>query len=383
MFLIFILPFAVKNDPYAYEWVVYRAAHKLPNLGLLMPPNYWEDVERRKNLNLWANAPDILKRFSYELPTASSFEQHPKFPLSYQTLNGLRRKLIGPGLTWAHTILERVPELESEIRNAIDAAGEVEAIFLWANCASMKAVAREKGFPLIHHELGPLRPPYFRFTAYFDLEGVNGQTDAERRWKCFERENGDVPILSREELLQMLSLDQRQTVTATTHEVGVALQIPDDSNILAFGRGFDSYEAISTSIRYFSGRPLVRSHPGCIQRFSALSADWDESEHPWQFLDRVEAVVTINSSMAFEAMLLGKPTYVLGDSPFKYASWDIINQTPVLSESEMLRWLNWFVFGYLIPYESTFDEGYCRWRIAGPSEVEIYLDNFKRWTETP
>ena len=46
----------------------------------------------------------------------------------------------------------------------------------------------------------------------------------------------------------------------------------------------------------------------------------------------------------------------------------------------MVRWLNWIVFGYLIPFELVFDPDYCRWRLTDPSETEIYLDNHKRWT---
>ncbi|AYG68751.1 MULTISPECIES: hypothetical protein [unclassified Rhizobium] len=381
MLLLFILPFDVRNDSYAYEWVVFRAIHKIADLGLLMPANYWRDVDARRELPIWAASPQVMKVYSYQIPSTSDLESNPKFPLTHSSLDEVRRKLIGPGLIWAHTITERIPTLEAEIRDAIDSAGQVDAVFLWTNCASMKAIAREKAIPLVHHELGPLRPPFFRFTAYFDFEGVNGQTDAKKRWERFQGEKADVPVLPRDELLKLVSLDREEAVAVVTHEVGIALQIPDDSNTLAFGNGFDSFETISTSLRYLSGSTLVRSHPGRNQTFSGLSVDWDDSARPGQFLNRINSLVTINSSMAFEAMLLGKPTYVLGESPFKCASWDIATRSPALLEEEMERWLNWFVFGYLIPFELTFDVDYMWWRMGNPSERDIYLDNFKRWTQ--
>lgn len=382
MFSLFILPFEVRNDPYYLEWVLFRSVDKARDLALLMPSYYWESASARIETGVWSTLPGITSYLRYEIPKAEQLSRLKKLPLNARALERLSRELIGPAQIWTHTILHRVPELEFEIERALEGNCSIEGVFLWHNCASMSSVAKKRGLPTIHHELGPLRPPYFHLTAYFDFKGVNGNTDAAQRWKAFKKEGQKVPILSRHELMEIVCLNRTTPDESITHELGVALQMPDDSNMLAFSRGFDNYGLIATAERYFSGRKLVRAHPGSPDIYSKLSVDWDQAPNPAQFLDQVHSILTINSSLAFEAMLIGKPTYVLGDSPFSTASWDILKKEPKLTDDEMLLWLNWFIFGYLIPYDRSFNVDYCRWRLKLPSEIEIYIDNLNYWRGT-
>jgi len=63
------------------------------------------------------------------------------------------------------------------------AVNDIEAILTWCNCPSLNAAAKEKGIPVVHLEIGPLRWPQYRPTAYLDFSGVNGNTEAERRYR--------------------------------------------------------------------------------------------------------------------------------------------------------------------------------------------------------
>lgn len=42
--------------------------------------------------------------------------------------------------------------------------------------------SRKYNIPVINLELGPLRSPTYLFTGYFDFSGVNGNTEAEKRY---------------------------------------------------------------------------------------------------------------------------------------------------------------------------------------------------------
>jgi hypothetical protein len=378
MFSLFITPFDVRNNNFTFAWVMCRAIYKNPEIILISPKNYWENFNDYIAENAWMR--DLGQPLLFKVPSGELLSSLNKFALDYSLIAETAQKHIGPGITWAKTITERSYALERAVQDAIEMYPGIKAIFLWSNCASVSAVAEKLGIVTIHHELGPLRAPHYLMTAYLDFRGVNGNTDCLRRWNLFKASNLDYPVLSRSALLRVVSQMEPIENQLPSHEVGVALQVPDDSNMLAFSNGFTNYEAIVTADRYLGGRHLVRPHPGQRETFPDLPVDWDDSPSGTHFLGRINAVVTVNSSLAFEAMLMGKPTYVLGESPFKAGSWDITSKRPRMNDEEMTKWLNWIVFGYLIPYDLTFDSDYVQWRMSNPNEIDIYLENFRRWS---
>ncbi len=101
-----------------------------------------------------------------------------------------------------------------------------------------------------------------------------------------------------------------------------------------------------------------------------------------EFIQKCDTIITINSGIAFESILLGKETYVLGRSPIAMGAWDIINHTPKMDVATEIRWLNLFIFAYLMPFDLLFNPDYYRWRLkTTPSEDEIYMHNFSWWMQ--
>ncbi len=385
MFCQFILPFDVRGDRFTYEWMMYKAIDSKIDLCLLAPEHYWTDIEERKLSGSWATLEYIEDYFRYKAPSPDQISQIQKIPLLSEGISELEQDLIGPNLVWAHTITQRIPSLERHIRSLLEPHLPLEAILIWTNCASVTAVAADLGIKVIHNELGPLRPPRFQFTAYFDFEGVNGRTSASTRWQAFLDEKCTVPIMGYDELDQLFSNASHQKPDFSNdrndkdYDVGVALQCPDDSNMLAFSNGFSNYEAIVTALRYFTGRTIVRPHPARAARFDGIPVTWDASATSSEFLDKINAVITVNSSVGFEALLRNNPAYILGESSFKDGSWNIFTKTPPMERDLLLRWVNWFLFGYLIPFDRLFNQKYYRWRLKLPSELDIYTDNFRYW----
>jgi hypothetical protein len=124
---------------------------------------------------------------------------------------------------------------------------------------------------------------------------------------------------------------------------------------------------------------LVRSHPGLAECYRAPGLVYDKGESPEGFINNISQLITINSGIAFESLLVGKPTYMLGESPIKYGAWDRDTLSPKLSDEEQVIWLNWFAFGYLIPFQFLFNKEYYDWRLTNPSEMEIYCRNLNWW----
>lgn len=383
MFAMFALPMAVRNDPLLYEWVMYRALHSLREMGFVGPSAYVTGYPGRHAAAGWAMQDETQTYFGYTVPTPEQMAASISLSaLEAETLSQTTQRHIRPSAMWAETINDRLPEFERAVVSAlVNLPQRPEALMFWTNCRAAKAAARVLGIPSIHNELGPLRAPWFRKTNYFDFEGVNGSTSAANRWAAFRAENADVPVLAREALLELLQTVAPRASPASRHRMGVALQVADDSNLIAFGNGYSSFDALATARRYCDDI-LARPHPAMVQKFQMPGVSWDESATPADFLTRIDHLVTVNSSMALEGMLRGVRVSVLGQSPFADGGWDLESGRPRLDDVERLRWLNWMIFAYLIPEANLFDPEYYRWRLTHPSESEIYLRNHHYWITT-
>lgn len=377
----FALPFSVRNDPTMYEWVLYRALHSLGEMGFVGPSAYLTDYAARREAQGWAMWPGTQEFFGYEIPDLADLTDNVHLSaLEANVLTACAERHLRPHDIWAETINGDLPELEQAVVSALaKLPARPEGLMFWTNCRAAKTAARVLGIPSIHSELGPLRSPWFRKTVYFDFEGVNGTTSAVSRWTAFCAENPDVPVLSREALLDMLQVTGAKDPLLPHYPTGVALQVADDSNLIAFGRGFSAVEVLSTA-RRFSENILARPHPNMPERFEMPGIAWDDSPTPADFLNRIDHLVTVNSSMALEGMLRGVRVSMLGETPFREGGWDIATGRPYLEDEARLRWLNWIVFGYLMPEENLFDAEYYRWRLEYPTEGEIYRRNHHHWT---
>lgn len=327
---------------------------------------------------------------------------------------------------------------------------EIEAFLTWANCPSLSSLAAGLGKPVIHNELGPFRGPSYQDTVYFDFQGVNGNTTPSTAWhdhaalaaeldgvallpggelrsllyrgtvpevqeaapeetreeeqedsqqeaqvESLEEAREEVPEAASEEAGEPAAEETSQEApqdvagAARRYAVGVALQVEDDSNTLAYGRGYDAIRLLYQALRNQAPEQvLVRSHPGARLAYRGGLGDTDASPSSLAFLQRIGHLLTINSSVAAEAALWNVPYTTLGDTPFSVmsrpleTSGDVGAAAPVLpdqgadaplqpheaeADSVPDPLLNALMLGYLVPSALLFDPEYYRWRIAGAS----------------
>lgn len=191
---------------------------------------------------------------------------------------------------------------------------------------------------------------------------------------------------------------------ARRYAVGVALQVEDDSNTLAYGRGYDAIRLLYQALRNRSPEQvLVRSHPGARLAYRGGLGDTDTSPSSLAFLQRIGHLLTINSSVAAEAALWNVPYTTLGDTPFAVMSTPLETSAdtgaaaPAVPDQGMDTplpahataesgsapdpLLNALMLGYLVPGALLFDPGYYRWRIAGATLgacIARHLDTLRR-----
>jgi len=387
MFVSFLFPFRAKNLVAPYLWVLYKQiSHFSPDEIIFVGT---EEYFQNPSIFFESGRSDISLRtqecWEFDLP-------------SFDTLNGYRRYLIPSdifatleqeGITNEEIVkrllISRYERLETEIARAFDVLvrqESIEAVLTWCNVTSLSVVATSFGLPVIHNELGPLRKPCYHTTAYLDFKGVNGHTEAASRFERFRAEtlNSSVPVLSKKELLDLYLLKPVASHSSPPEfEIGIPLQVENDTNIIAFSNGWNNQLLIeNASASYGKEHALIRRHPYGLSDFDNTYGVIDNSLDSVGFLQRCKRIATINSSVGLEAMLFDRETCILGDSPFAFAAANSLDYPPSsFTIEEQLQALNFILFGYLIPFEYLFEPEYLRWRLSRPCETEIYEFNLK------
>ncbi len=385
MFVSYFTPFAVRNDPVAYQWVLYKQLQTIgaSDLAFLGDRAYLADPAQRLAVNHPSVNQDWMQRAGYSLPDAQTLAGLKTFHLSPDVIKPILDQRLGPNLAWRQIMRVPYPPLVALLKTGLTVLrrqGDIEAVLAWVNCASMRKAADELGIPIIHGELGPTRAPQFRPTAYVDFSGVNGNTDAGRRYARFAAEGAALEQRTPSELLRILGWSGVMGRPTPTHETGLALQIPNDSNLVAFGNGFDNFELTQFARRTWSpSQMLLRPHPGYPYSVDP-EIETDTSPDAATFIGRVKRVMTVNSSVAFEAMLHGTPVVMLGDCPFAVGGSHPRSLMPRVDDAARLMWLNFIVFGYLVPYDWAFDPAYLRFRLTDPTETAIAERHLSYWT---
>lgn len=368
MIAFYLLPYPVRGIRAPYLWVFYKWLSQLTERSLfIVGEDYLRSPECFINDGRWELSAETRHVYKYDIPTPNAFAKHDIRTLTNEIFAALLTDCHSNPLTLFRRLLtERIPVLEGAFEAALTAAEKegtsLEAIVTWCNCPSLNAIAAKRRLRVVHLEVGPLRAPLYRPTAYFDFSGVNGNTEAERRYAKLPRTDRMMGADHLQEFFSLSKIPPRGMANFT----GLALQVEDDSNLVAFGNDFDN-QAATTYLRLMHGSegPLtIRSHPGSLFK---VSGDWFESDRSYdslEFILRCHHIVTINSSIGLEALLLGTKITILGDSSFAF----------ILStddKHERLSRLAFYLFAYLIPGEFQFDLRYLRFRLTDPDEASI------------
>ena len=125
------------------------------------------------------------REVNYVMPDADVLARHHFALMDDALMHQLLPCYGGNPLAFFKAFLgDEIPEIKQAIRDQLELLPQdIELILSWSNCPSLEAVAAERGIPVAYLEVGPLREPQYRSTAYFDFSGVNGNTEAEARYQ--------------------------------------------------------------------------------------------------------------------------------------------------------------------------------------------------------
>lgn len=369
MLAAFLPPYPFRAQAAPYLWCYYRllgewadeSAFFITGRDYVRAASDWD--------GRWECDPAVQARLGYSLPVNAQPEQHHYAWLDENRFDDWLNKLNGnPIEAFRRFLCERDAAFERKLEALLDAApAQLEAIVTICNVASLEAVCAARGIPVIHIELGPLRGPLYRETGYVDFRGVNGNTESAQRYSLCH--DWQWSLTTRELLRFFLTHPETcQSLPAqTTYECGAVLQVEDDSNLVAYGNGMSNLALLAAARQKVAADGLlVRAHPGSPFALKDAHINLDKSPNSLYFVALCRQILTINSSVGLEALLLDKSLKVWGDN-----SYNFILEAD--DEAERLRRLSFYLFGYLVPFSLQLKPAYLRFRLGQPEQHDIIL----------
>jgi len=369
MLAAFLPPYPFRAQAAPYLWCYYRllcewadeSAFFITGRDYVRAPSDWE--------GRWECDQAVQSRLGYSLPVNAMPEQHHYAWLDENRFDDWLNKLNGnPIEAFRRFLCERDVAFECELEALLDAApADLEAIVTICNVASLEAVCAARGIPVIHIELGPLRGPLYRETSYVDFRGVNGNSESAQRYSLCH--DWQLPLTTRELLHFFLTHPETcQSLPAqTTYECGAVLQVEDDSNLVAYGNGMSNLALLAAARQKVATQELlVRAHPGSPFSLKTAEVCLDNSPNSLCFVALCRQILTINSSVGLEALLLDKPLTVWGDNSYNFI-------LEAHDDAERKRRLSFYLFGYLVPFSLQLKPAYLRFRLGQPEQLDIIL----------
>ncbi|UDG79560.1 GT99 family glycosyltransferase N-terminal domain-containing protein [Candidatus Steffania adelgidicola] len=368
MISIFLPGFPFRGLTASYLWFFYRILSSIEEpIYFIMGKEYLTPIEQWKKNKRWEMTEESQARLGYQFPDFLSINQE-NFSIIDESFfkEYLKDCFNNPDYLFKRFITEEIPRLMSEIDKALKNVSDIECILTWCNCPSLNQVATKKNIRVINLELGPLRHPHYLSTGYFDFHGVNGNTEAEKRFLSVKE--SALCFCNRYELKTLRDFFYNHSVsnldiTLPEYDVGIVLQVENDSNILAFSNTFNNQSLLDYAACHNLGRKLIRNHPSSHFSLNQGLDQIDDSTTSIDFITRCKHILTINSSVGLEAMLLDVPTTIMGDCSYSFCN--------VTDSLERKKRLAFYLFSYLVPFNLLFDVGYIRFRLSFPSEMSI------------
>ncbi|WP_371341464.1 GT99 family glycosyltransferase N-terminal domain-containing protein [Klebsiella quasipneumoniae] len=379
MFAVFLPPYPFRGVKAPYLWLFLKYLHcSNEKILFITSPDYVEVINDETQHSRWEFDTASMASLGYSLPDEQSLARHEYLYLDhalYETM--LAQHHHDPIKSFTTFLTESISELENELFSLLtkEIIQRVDAFVSICNCPSLEKVARALNKEVIHLEIGPLRAPMYRNTAYLDFTGVNGNTEARARYESCQTE---IDITSSMNDLHRYFLEAISLPSSSENQVaGIVLQVEDDSNIIAYSHNFTNISLISYVRQQHSlENILVRAHPGSLFRLRDDIFSIDASANSLEFIQKCHSIYTINSSVGLEALLCEKKTNILGDCSYAFVAEEA-------SGPNRVNAMAFYLFAYLVPFELIFNLEYLRFRLDHPAELDIVRKHLQFYSKMP
>lgn len=379
MFAVFLPPYPFRGVKAPYLWLFLKYLHcSNEKILFITSPDYIEVINDETQHSRWEFDAASMASLGYSIPDEQSLARHEYLYLDhalYETM--LAQHHHDPIKSFTTFLTESISELENELFSLLtkEIIQRVDAFVSICNCPSLEKVARALNKEVIHLEIGPLRAPMYRNTAYLDFTGVNGNTEARARYESCQTE---IDITCSMNDLHRYFLEAISLPSSSENQVaGIVLQVEDDSNIIAYSHDFTNISLISyVRQQHALENILVRAHPGSLFRLRDDIFSIDASANSLEFIQKCHYIYTINSSVGLEALLCEKKTNILGDCSYAFVAEEA-------SGPNRVNAMAFYLFAYLVPFELIFNLEYLRFRLDHPAELDIVRKHLQFYSKMP
>ncbi|MEQ4918411.1 GT99 family glycosyltransferase N-terminal domain-containing protein [Klebsiella quasipneumoniae] len=379
MFAVFLPPYPFRGVKAPYLWLFLKYLHcSNEKILFITSPDYVEVINDETQHSRWEFDAASMASLGYSLPDEQSLARHEYLYLDHALYEiMLAQHHHDPIKSFTTFLTESISELENELFSLLtkEIIQRVDAFVSICNCPSLEKVARALNKEVIHLEIGPLRAPMYRNTAYLDFTGVNGNTEARARYESCQTE---IDITCSMNDLHRYFLEAISLPSSSENQVaGIVLQVEDDSNIIAYSHNFTNISLISyVRQQHTLENILVRAHPGSLFRLRDDIFSIDASANSLEFIQKCHSIYTINSSVGLEALLCEKKTNILGDCSYAFVAEEASGPTRVNA-------MAFYLFAYLVPFELIFNLEYLRFRLDHPAELDIVRKHLQFYSKMP
>lgn len=376
-----IVPVIVSLNPVAdgkmYTWVFIKAVSfaRKYHWPVIAQKQYFDDIENIKGFF----SENLLEHFEYEMIGKQDLQKIVPVVIPEEIEKRYIDKFPSQTDAYLSSIKNAWDEMEQFFEQAVDRlekdAGEkIEAFYTLPNQAFLENAARRKQIPVIHFEWGPFRPAMYRKTAYFDFYHV--VMGLRERYENFikNQEDKQVPMFTRQEILALfLEKDYLQYVYANrqpSYEMGVATGYTTIGEYSAYN--MVSLMEIQSKVakKFHEDEVCWRMHPEDPQHAQLSVKNRSDHKNTADFILDCKRVLSMSSNVIFEAMMFDRAGYDIG---FSHYSFQGNHKIDLLEDKKPdIRFLNFAVFSYFIPYEFLNSPEYIRFRLSRPAETEIY-----------
>ncbi|PXH85309.1 GT99 family glycosyltransferase N-terminal domain-containing protein [Klebsiella quasipneumoniae] len=379
MFAVFLPPYPFRGVKAPYLWLFLKYLHcSNEKILFITSTDYVEVINDETQHSRWEFDAASMASLGYSIPDEQSLARHEYLYLDHALYEiMLAQHHHDPIKSFATFLTESISELEHELFSLItkEIIQRVDAFVSICNCPSLEKVARALNKEVLHLEIGPLRAPMYRNTAYLDFTGVNGNTEARARYESCQTE---LDITCSMNDLHRYFLEAISLPSSSENQVaGIVLQVEDDSNIIAYSHNFTNISLISyVRQQHALENILVRAHPGSLFRLRDDIFSIDASANSLEFIQKCHSIYTINSSVGLEALLCEKKTNILGDCSYAFVAEET-------SGPNRVNAMAFYLFAYLVPFELTFNLEYLRFRLDHPAELDIVRKHLQFYSKMP
>lgn len=278
---------------------------------------------------------------------------------------------------------QRCLQLETYLQNIIDhihkkhPGEKIDGVF---NCLesweSVRYVCETNNLPLISYVFSSIRKPHgYQQTLYSaNFDRLYCSDECEKRYKAFTGESVKVPLLTNEAILAFIG--KTRNLPLLKH-----LDCEPTKEINICGEGFTMLPHIyerthynDEDIYYECNKLYKSSEMGNRQHpihLNSLQIDRSEVHNdPAAWILGAKRMVAVCSQIVLKAMLWKRtPIMIKNTLPFSF----MCGKDYTSKVKTPIQFLNYYLFGYLIPTDLMFSAEYWKWRMSKPSEVDIYM----------